>query len=88
MNHVEPWVVRGCRRWSPTQALPLVGGADWGGASSHVLACVRAWCVRASCMCAYAQCPLAQAFDSAGTLLPPPLTRPGSLVNKPSESLN
>ena len=50
MNHVEPWVVRGCRRWSPTQALPLVGGADWGGASSHVLACVRGVYVRRACV--------------------------------------
>ena len=57
MNHVEPWVVRGCRRWSPTQALPL-GGASWGGASrSHMLACVRAWCVHASCIRACGQRP-------------------------------
>ena len=80
---MEPWVVRERGRWSPTQAPPPQGGASWGCASrSHVLACVRACLVRA-----YGQHPLAQAFDSAGTPLLPPLTRrPGSLVNESSES--
>ena len=44
-------------------------------------------CVRACLVRAYGQHPLAQAFDSAGTPLLPPLTRrPGSLVNESSES--
>lgn len=52
--HVEPWVVRGCRRWSPMQAPPL-GGSGLGRGIKESRACLRA-CVVRVCVWAASTC--------------------------------